>query len=101
MGQDSCWVDKYGFREKSLAAKYVASYHWSLTQFTPASMQVTPTNSQEQSYAVFVLILALVIFGSFLSSITLAMTALRSVNARRADQFWLLRKYLRQHSISR
>merc|ERR1719506_2188251 len=38
--QDSCWVDKYGFRERTFAAKYVASYHWSLTQFTPASMQV-------------------------------------------------------------
>jgi len=85
----------------SVPYKYMTALHWSLTQFTPASMDVQPENLEERSFAVFVLVCALIIFGSFLSSITAAITALRQLDARHEGQFWLLRKYLRQNSISR
>jgi len=50
---------------------------------------------------VFVLVFALIVFGSFVSSLTASMTALRQLNQQSAGQFWLLRKFLRQHMISR
>eukprot|EP00931_Biecheleriopsis_adriatica_P092023 TRINITY_DN65860_c0_g1_i1.p1 TRINITY_DN65860_c0_g1~~TRINITY_DN65860_c0_g1_i1.p1 ORF type:complete len:1032 (+),score=195.78 TRINITY_DN65860_c0_g1_i1:64-3096(+) len=80
--------------------RYATSLHWSLTQFTPASMEVHPQNKIERVYAVCVLLLALVAFSSFISSITQAMTHLREMNAQRIEQENLLRRYLNQHGIS-
>lgn len=95
------WVVEHDFRDASVIYCYLTSLHWSLTQFTPASMDVQPHNVFERCFAVFVLGIALVVFGSFLSSITATITALRQLDAKHEDQFWLLRKYLRQNHFSR
>jgi len=95
------WVDQQDFRNEDLGYIYMTALHWSLTQFTPASMTVQPHNANERAFAIVVLVLALITFGSFLSSITSAITSLRKLDARHEGQFWLLRKYLRQHKISR
>lgn len=86
-------------RENALY-RYYTSVHWSLTQFTPASMEVVPVNSVERAYTVCVLLFALVTFSSFVSSITTAMTHLRHCNARKIEQDSTLRRYLSEHDIS-
>jgi hypothetical protein len=97
------WV-KQNFDEDDsdhdLSYRYFTSMHWSLTQFTPASMEVVPTNTLERVFTVCVLLFALVTFSSFVSSITTAMSHLRNVNARRLDQDRMLRRYLSEHTIS-
>jgi len=94
------WVNFFLREERGLGYRYATSLHWSLTQFTPASMEVVPQNEIERVYSVCVLVFAMVTFSSFISSITQAMSSLRSINTRRIEQEALLRRYLGQHSIS-
>eukprot|EP00747_Dinoflagellata_sp_TGD_P080637 gnl/TRDRNA2_/TRDRNA2_160980_c1_seq2.p1 gnl/TRDRNA2_/TRDRNA2_160980_c1~~gnl/TRDRNA2_/TRDRNA2_160980_c1_seq2.p1 ORF type:complete len:364 (+),score=69.17 gnl/TRDRNA2_/TRDRNA2_160980_c1_seq2:96-1187(+) len=88
-------------RNEKLTYRYATSLHWSLTQFTPASMSVQPHNIKERIYAIIVVLFAMITFSSFVSSITNAMTQLRNLNSQSAHQFWILRKYLRENKISR
>merc|ERR1711976_627070 len=74
--------------------------HWSLTQFTPASMEVRPHNLGERVYSIIVLLFALITFSSFLGSITTAMTALRRRHSEQARQQSILRRYFTDNHIS-
>jgi len=84
----------------SMGYAYVTSLHWSLTQFTPASMEVTPKNVYERVFNLFIIILAMVTFSSFVSSITNAMTHIRNINARKMEQDAAMRRYFQDHKIS-
>jgi len=79
--------------------KYATALHWSLTQFTPASMSVQPQNVYERFFAIAVLVFGLVLFSSFVSNITASMTQLRTMQDDKSKQFWLLRRYLRQNRV--
>lgn len=48
-----------------------------------------------------VLIAGLVLFSSFISSITGSMSQLRNMKAEKSKQFWLLRHYLKQQRVPR
>jgi len=98
--ESSSWIRAGDYVEQGLGYKYFTSLHWSLTQFTPASMEVTPKNLSERVFAVFVLLFALIVFSSFVSSITAAMTDLRKVSGIYDKNFAMLRRYLRERSIS-
>eukprot|EP00928_Gymnodinium_smaydae_P069796 TRINITY_DN5351_c0_g2_i1.p1 TRINITY_DN5351_c0_g2~~TRINITY_DN5351_c0_g2_i1.p1 ORF type:complete len:883 (-),score=104.79 TRINITY_DN5351_c0_g2_i1:86-2734(-) len=78
---------------------YLSSMHWSLTQFTPASMEIFPRNSKERFFAVTVLLFALLVFSSFLSSITAAMTQLRQMSSIGDKNVSVLRRYLRSRDV--
>lgn len=82
-----------------LLYKYTTSLHWSLTQFTPASMGVSATNVWERVFSIIVLFFALVAFSSIVGSITSSMTSLRNMKGDEMKQFWLLRRYLRQKGV--
>ncbi|CAE7254380.1 AKT1 [Symbiodinium sp. CCMP2592] len=64
-----------------MAYQYFTALHWSLTQFTPASMEVVPKNEIERLFNVVVIISAMVIFSTFISAITNAMNQLRNLNS--------------------
>jgi hypothetical protein len=98
---DSSWVRSEGLDQRSSSYQYLTSVHWSLTQFTPASIDVQPRNETERLYAIFVLLFALCVFSSFLGSISAAMTHLRNITFNYDKQMWLLRKYLREQGVSR
>eukprot|EP00747_Dinoflagellata_sp_TGD_P089376 gnl/TRDRNA2_/TRDRNA2_164301_c4_seq1.p1 gnl/TRDRNA2_/TRDRNA2_164301_c4~~gnl/TRDRNA2_/TRDRNA2_164301_c4_seq1.p1 ORF type:complete len:731 (+),score=143.81 gnl/TRDRNA2_/TRDRNA2_164301_c4_seq1:312-2195(+) len=93
------WIEVNGFDHKGFEYCYISSMHWSLTQFTPASMEVTPENVFERCFAVLVLVFAMVVFSSFVSSITNSMTQLRAIKEDNARQLWLLRRYLRERNV--
>mmetsp|Transcript_57901 Transcript_57901/g.130857 ORF Transcript_57901/g.130857 Transcript_57901/m.130857 type:complete len:788 (-) Transcript_57901:152-2515(-) len=97
---ESSWTSVEFQQEETILYKYMTSLHWSLTQFTPASMSVNPQNVTERIFAVVILLFAMVVFSSFVSSITGAMTNLRNLGAKQSTQFWTLRKYFRQQRIS-
>merc|ERR1712176_173624 len=73
---DCTWTEVAfgGDRNVPIMYAYSTALHWSLTQFTPASMEVTPKNAYERFFNIVVIVMALVIFSSFVSSITQAMT---------------------------
>lgn len=93
------WIDEHNFSHKPLGDRYAVAYHWSLTQFSPASMDVQPHNVWERIYAITVLVCGLVLFSSFVSSVTAHITQVRNREGDKSKQFWLLRRYLRQHGI--
>merc|ERR1719383_347008 len=95
------WLEQGGIEFRSYEYQYLTSLHWSLTQFTPASMEVQPTNVYERGFAIVVLLFALCVFSSFVSSITSAMTSLRDLSVKHEHQSFLLRRYLRERHISR
>jgi len=92
------WVD-VGRVNGSMPYLYATSLHWSLTQFTPASMEISARNIVERLYSVCVLLFAMLVFSSIVASITTSMTALRNLQGNEMRQFWLLRRYLRQRNI--
>jgi len=94
------WTIENNLPGETLGYRYCTALHWSLTQFTPASMEVVPENTAERAFAVSVLIFAMVTFSSFVSSITNAMTRLRNLNSERADRHQKLRQYLSENQVS-
>eukprot|EP00746_Dinoflagellata_sp_MGD_P017700 gnl/MRDRNA2_/MRDRNA2_140797_c0_seq1.p1 gnl/MRDRNA2_/MRDRNA2_140797_c0~~gnl/MRDRNA2_/MRDRNA2_140797_c0_seq1.p1 ORF type:complete len:390 (+),score=34.86 gnl/MRDRNA2_/MRDRNA2_140797_c0_seq1:31-1170(+) len=93
------WIDFHGFTNAPLGYRYLSALHWTLTQFTPAGMEVYPHNEIERFFSVLVLIFALLFFSSFLSSITSAMTQLRQLNAYSSQQFSLVRRFMKENDI--
>jgi hypothetical protein len=94
------WIDKLDTAGRDLAFRYVSALHWSLTQFTPASMEIFPMSFAERVYAICVLFLALVVFSSFVSSITNAMNHLRLLNEASSKQRANLRRYIHENKLS-
>eukprot|EP00929_Paragymnodinium_shiwhaense_P078149 TRINITY_DN4045_c0_g1_i3.p1 TRINITY_DN4045_c0_g1~~TRINITY_DN4045_c0_g1_i3.p1 ORF type:complete len:1133 (+),score=295.61 TRINITY_DN4045_c0_g1_i3:119-3517(+) len=101
LGGDS-WVTAFLMTtdgSENLPYIYMTAFHWSLTQFTPASIAVQPSNLPERIYSVVVLLGALVVFSTFLSGITGAMMHIRGLRAERSKKFWMLRRYLKEAHV--
>jgi len=94
------WVQINGMVDSPTSYLYTTSLHWSLTQFTPAAMEIHANTVRERIFSIVVILFALVTFSSFVSSITNAMTHLRNMNSETSRQFILLQKYFRLNNIS-
>ncbi|CAK0907668.1 unnamed protein product [Prorocentrum cordatum] len=75
--------------------------NWSITQFTPASMDVQPQNLAERVFTVVVVIFALVGFSYIVGSITGSLGQLRSMHAEESTLFWDLKRYLARNKVPR
>mmetsp|Transcript_21217 Transcript_21217/g.39900 ORF Transcript_21217/g.39900 Transcript_21217/m.39900 type:complete len:727 (+) Transcript_21217:104-2284(+) len=98
------WLEDTGLRnvyKSEFAWKYLTSLHWSLTQFTPASMDVSARNEYERIMSILVLFFSLVAFSSIVGSVTNSMTALRNMSGDSKKQFWLLRRFLNHKKIGK
>jgi len=96
---DVSWISEHGFVDEKWAYQYATSFHWSLTQFTPASMHVQPQNLVERGFAIMIVVFALVGFSYLVGSITGSLTQLRSLQEDEAKQFWNLRRYLKKFKV--
>lgn len=96
------WADVrlVGLGHTDLGYAYFSSLHWSLTQFTPASMEIFPQNVYERMFNVVVIMFAFVFFSSFVSSITNAMTHIRNINAKAVARDTMIRRFFSDHNIS-
>lgn len=99
-GHGQTWLTKGVFVNTPILYKYTTALHWSLTQFTPASMDVSATNTAERVYSIVVLLFALVTFTSFVSSITTSMTYLRKIRSEPERQEAILREYFYANKIT-
>lgn len=94
------WVKNYGYTNVEWYKKYAISFHWGITQFTPASkVPLQPRNLVERSYALFVVIFALVGFSYIVGSITGSLSQLRAMAEDADKQFYQVRRYLRQNEV--
>eukprot|EP00438_Fugacium_kawagutii_P010359 Skav231989 [mRNA] locus=scaffold719:293982:302173:- [translate_table: standard] len=114
-GKDDNWLQQTGYRmgkdedgnaiynqvlEGTVVWQYLTALHWSLTQFTPAGMDVFARNVGERIMSVIVLGFAVIIFSSVLASVSASMTALRNLQGDTKKQFWLLRRYLTKKKVT-
>mmetsp|Transcript_83646 Transcript_83646/g.245260 ORF Transcript_83646/g.245260 Transcript_83646/m.245260 type:complete len:762 (-) Transcript_83646:30-2315(-) len=97
---EPAWIDQLNEENRDFLYRYSTSLHWSITQFTPASMEVQPKNPFERIFAICTIILGLVMFSSFVSTITSTMTTLRVERQRRSTQNENIRRYLAENDIS-
>lgn len=79
---------------------YITALHWSVTQFTPASMEVTPKNLWERLYNLTVIFISLVLFPTFISSISNRVSAYRKRNIDFLDAKNDLFKFLQENRVS-
>jgi len=100
VGEIDNWLEFRDLEDAEHVYCYFTSFHWALTQFTPASMDVQPVNSGERIFTVFVDLFGLVAFSTFVSTITTRMTQLRSFNKTRTAQIQVLRDYFYENGIS-
>mmetsp|Transcript_43186 Transcript_43186/g.101531 ORF Transcript_43186/g.101531 Transcript_43186/m.101531 type:complete len:899 (+) Transcript_43186:97-2793(+) len=93
------WLVHHRVADEDWGTQYLTSFHWSITQFTPASMDVQPHNEFERGFAVTVIVFALVGFSYVVGSITGSLAQLRSLREAMSKQFWILKRYLRQNNV--
>ncbi|CAJ1362013.1 unnamed protein product [Effrenium voratum] len=72
------WVMLMDMEEASFGEVYVASVHWALTQFTPATNNIAPGNGLERFFSIWIILLAMGVFSSFIGSISATVSSLRS-----------------------
>mmetsp|Transcript_168732 Transcript_168732/g.542249 ORF Transcript_168732/g.542249 Transcript_168732/m.542249 type:complete len:861 (+) Transcript_168732:93-2675(+) len=94
------WINFYFKEGDTVGYRYATALHWAITQFTPASMEVTGKNTLERVHNIIVIIIGVVAFSTFVSSVTQAMTQLRKLAGSKKAQFTQLRRYLGEHRIS-
>jgi len=94
------WVLIHGFSDDNWSYQYATAFHWSITQFTPASMHVQPQNMSERTFAIAVVVFALVVFSYLVGSITGSLTQLRSMQEDTSKQFWNVRRYMKKNRVS-
>ena len=103
------WVEYYllgkdgeqttGSYDDSLKYHYFTALHFALAQVSPGNINIMPMNWSERVMNICVLCLTLIVFSSFISSMTVAVTRLRNINSVDEKRHALLRKYLRDHDI--
>mmetsp|Transcript_40887 Transcript_40887/g.94954 ORF Transcript_40887/g.94954 Transcript_40887/m.94954 type:complete len:761 (-) Transcript_40887:89-2371(-) len=81
---EKSWLAPLEMQEAGFAESYAASMHWALTQFTPATNNIAPHTAAERFFAIWVILLAMGVFSSFIGSISATVSSLRTA---RMDQF--------------
>lgn len=98
--QEFTWIKAKNLEDRGIAYKYFTALHWALTQFTPASMDVQPTNTAERVFTLIVDLCGLVAFSTFVSSITTRMTQIRSFNKDQFNRQRELNRYFAENHVS-
>jgi len=99
-GEEDAWIYHLDIDDPSFAYLYTTSLHWSWTQFTPASMEVRARNVAERVYSIIVIMFALVVFSSFVSSLTQSLLHLESIHKEKWRQREYARRYIEENQLS-
>eukprot|EP00928_Gymnodinium_smaydae_P023348 TRINITY_DN19309_c0_g1_i1.p1 TRINITY_DN19309_c0_g1~~TRINITY_DN19309_c0_g1_i1.p1 ORF type:complete len:827 (-),score=113.19 TRINITY_DN19309_c0_g1_i1:298-2778(-) len=94
------WIERYKIADEPLSFRYTSSVYFSLTSFALSSSTLDAQNSIERVYLIFLTIVGMMTFSFFVSKVTLSLIALQNIHGETSKQFWLLRRYLRQHHVS-
>eukprot|EP00434_Breviolum_minutum_P016996 symbB.v1.2.014995.t1/scaffold1092.1/size138572/6 len=94
------WIERSQMTEAGFAESYAASMHWTLTQFTPATNDIAPNSAFERLFAVWVILLAMGVFSSFISSITATVSSLRASQAKQFQERASLLRFFCERNLS-
>merc|ERR1719389_418202 len=86
--EEMTWVEYYlvgkdgaGSSYDSLQYHYLTALHWALAQVSPGNIDIMPMNWAERVMNITVLCMTLIVFSSFISSMTVLFTRLLSLNS--------------------
>jgi len=96
----SSWVTVFDMVDEPGSYKYATSLHWSLTQCTPATNDITPTNEVERVFAIFVVLWAMIVFSSVISRVTNAMNQLWILSSAEVQERVRVKAFLNRRDIS-
>mmetsp|Transcript_41016 Transcript_41016/g.92025 ORF Transcript_41016/g.92025 Transcript_41016/m.92025 type:complete len:832 (+) Transcript_41016:42-2537(+) len=99
---ESSWIHSLDAVDAGELHRYLVCFHWAWAQFTPAPPPAysTPVNLMEEVFAVFLLFFGLVMFSSFVGSVTATITNARKEAEERKLEAVLLRRYFRENRVS-
>lgn len=96
--QVDSWID--GLVHLSIGYRYVISLKWALAQFTPSASPYQPKNVYEELFNVVLVFAGLVVFSSFVGTITSTLTAMRKRAEDRTHQHQLFKRYVKDNGVS-
>ncbi|CAE7202391.1 AMY1.4 [Symbiodinium natans] len=98
--EERSWIVRMEMQEADFLDYYATSIHWALTQFTPATNNVAPENAFERLFAIFVILLAMGMFSSFISALTSTVSAYRNARMEQFHQHSLLLRFFTERNLS-
>lgn len=84
----------------SMPHRYAMAFHWSFAQFTPATSPIHPKTLSEEVFNITLIFIGLVVFSSFLGTVTTTITALRARALEQAKQNTLFKQYVANNNVS-
>lgn len=93
-GKQDTWIKVQDIEGLPMFDRYFYSLHWALTQFTPCTNDIHPANGLERFFASLVVVFALVVFSTFLSSLTTAIMQMKKLNHDRYTEEMHIREFM-------
>jgi len=97
-GPRDSWLDQVGVKDDRLLS-YTMAFHWSITQFTPATNNIVPVSTIERVFAIVVVLWGMLAFSVFLSSITSTVNELKTLNTARTRERFRLVQFIKSKRI--
>lgn len=93
-------MQRLEIEETNFLDSYVSAMHWALTQFTPSTNNIAPDNPWERFFAIWVILLAMGVFSSFIASISSTVNSMRLARAEEIKQKADLRQFFMDRNLS-
>lgn len=93
------WVKVRELEDATTFNRYFYSLHWALTQFTPCTNDIAPANGTERCFACFIVLFALIVFSTFLSSLTSALMQIKKLNFERYHEEVQIRDFMASKQV--
>lgn len=87
------------YEESSEAFQYLTALHWAMSQMTPGSMEVYPTNSLERLCNVFCLLCCLIFSSSLVSVLSAKMIEFKMCRQQEMKQMDELRQFFHANQV--
>lgn len=97
---DTNWTTHYGYDTRRWMYCYLAAFHWALAQFANGEVIIEPQSIPERLVNLAVLMASMMFFSAFLGIVGNIVQQLFHRGAKRRNEQWVLRVYLRQIGIS-
>jgi len=79
--------------------QYFTSVHWSITQMTPGSMEVTPKNSYERMWNIICLLFGLIFGSTLVGQLSSKMVQFNMARSQELKRMENLRKFLHENGV--
>mmetsp|Transcript_118757 Transcript_118757/g.378735 ORF Transcript_118757/g.378735 Transcript_118757/m.378735 type:complete len:482 (-) Transcript_118757:28-1473(-) len=94
------WVRGEGLEGASTGILYATALHWAFAHLLLGEMDVQAVHLWERTYSVVILMVGLIVFSSFVSSITEYMSRIAQMQAENSKQDQEVRRFMEDHEIS-